>query len=145
MAAGAFGGRRMKELTLDAKVEHLDQVLALVDGLLEERDCPMKTQMQVDVAVEELFVNIAHYAYTPQTGQATVRARLLDEPSAIEVTLIDSGKPYDPLAKEDPDITLPVEERPIGGLGIYMVKQSMDKVHYEYKDGQNVLTFIKCL
>ncbi|MBR1635471.1 MAG: ATP-binding protein [Lachnospiraceae bacterium] len=135
----------MEELTLDAKVEHLDQVLALVDGLLEKRDCPMKTQMQIDVAVEELFVNIANYAYTPQTGQATVRARLLDEPSAIEVTLIDSGMPYNPLAKEDPDITLPVEERPIGGLGIYMVKKSMDKVHYEHKDGQNVLTFLKCL
>ena len=129
----------MSELTLEAKTENLDKVLSFVDEHLEEQECPMKTQMQIDIAVEELFVNIAHYAYNPEVGPVTIRVEVQKEPLAVTVTFIDHGVPYDPLAKEDPDITLSAEERQIGGLGIFMVKKSMDDIAYEYKDGQNIL------
>ena len=133
----------MKEITVEAKIEKLDEVLILVDTILEENDCDMKTQMLVDVSVEEIFVNIAHYAYVDKEGEARVEVDVLDSPKRISITFIDSGVPYNPLAKEDPDITLPAEERPIGGLGIFMVKKNADEISYEYKDGKNVLVFIK--
>ena len=129
----------MSELTLEAKTENLDKVLSFVDEHLEEQECPMKTQMQIDIAVEERCVNIAHYAYSPEVGPVTIRVEVQKEPLAVTVTFIDHGVPYDPLAKEDPDITLSAEERQIGGLGIFMVKKSMDDIAYEYKDGQNIL------
>ncbi len=135
--------KKVDELTLDATVENLDKVLAFVDERLEALECPMKVQMQIDVAVEEMFVNIAHYAYAPNVGSATVRFESADDPRRVLITLIDSGIPYDPLAKEDPDITLSADERPIGGLGIYMVKKSMDDIRYKNRNGQNILTIVK--
>ena len=134
-----------KKLTLDAKAENLEQVIDFVNRELEKTDCSPKTQMQIDVAVEELFVNIAHYAYTPDTGSVTIVTDVKPEQNLVDITFIDSGVPYDPLAKPDPDVTLSAEEREIGGLGIYMVKKSMDDVKYEYRDGQNVLTITKNL
>ena len=136
---------KMKELTIEARVENLSEVLAFVDGQLEEVCCPMKTQVQLDVAVEEIFVNIANYAYTPNVGSATIRTELEPKTGMVAITFIDTGIPYDPLKKEDPDVSLPVEERQIGGLGIYMVKKSMDDMLYKYKDGQNILTIKKCI
>lgn len=133
----------MKELTIDATVENITQVTAFVDEQLEELNCPMKTQMQIDVAIDELFGNIAHYAYHPDVGAATVRVEVTHDPLAVIITFIDNGVQYDPLAKEDPDIMLSAEEREIGGLGIYMVKKSMDEIAYEYKGGQNILTIKK--
>lgn len=133
----------MNELTLEARVENLDQVLSFVDSHLEQLDCPIKAQMQIDVAVEELFVNIASYAYNPSTGPATVRLEVYQDPMAVSITFIDHGVPYDPLKKPDPDVTLSAEERQIGGLGIYMVKKSMDGIEYEYKNGQNILKIMK--
>ena len=135
----------MSELTLEAKVENLDEVLAFVDKALEELDCPPKAQMQIDVSVEELFVNIANYAYAPGTGSATIRVTKQNDPIGVAITFIDSGVPYNPLAKKDPDITLSAEERQIGGLGIYMAKKSMDSIEYEYTDGQNMLTIRKAI
>ena len=135
----------MAELTILAVIDNLDQVIAFVDAELEKLDCPMKFQIQIDVAVEELFVNIAHYAYTPNQGSATIRIVPREDPSAVAITFIDRGIPYNPLAKPDPDVTLSAEERQIGGLGIYMVKKSMDEMRYEYRDGQNVLTIVKKL
>lgn len=129
----------MKELTIDARIENVAAVTAFVDEQLEQLDCPMKTQMQVDIAIDELFGNIAHYAYNPEVGPVTVRVEVTEEPLAVVITFIDKGVPYDPLAKEDPDVTLSVEEREIGGLGIYMVKKTMDAISYEYIDGQNIL------
>jgi anti-sigma regulatory factor (Ser/Thr protein kinase) len=105
----------------------------------------MKAQMQIDIAIDELFSNIAHYSYNPEVGQATVRVEVVENPLAVTITFIDNGIPYDPLAKEDPDLTLSAEERQIGGLGIYMVKKSMDEITYEYKDGQNILSIKKCI
>ena len=133
----------MKELTMDATVENIARVTAFVDEQLEAMDCPMKAQIQIDVALDALFGNIAHYAYRPDVGPATVRVEFLKEPRAVELTFMDSGIPYDPLEKDDPDISLSIEEREIGGLGIYMVKKSMDAVSYEYKDGHNILRIQK--
>ena len=135
----------MDKMTIEAKVDNLNEVLAFVDEKLEENDCPMKVQMQIDVAVEEIFVNIASYAYNPEIGPATISCEVSEDPLEVTISFMDSGVPYDPLAKEDPDVTLSAEERQIGGLGIYMVKKSMDNVSYEYKDGQNIFTIKKSL
>ena len=135
----------MKELTVAATVENIATVTDFVDEQLEALGCPMKAQMQIDIAIDELFGNIAHYAYNPEIGQATVRVEVVENPLAVTITFIDNGVPYDPLAKADPDTTLSAEERDIGGLGIYMVKKSMDDITYEYKDGQNILAIKKSL
>lgn len=133
----------MKELTIEAKVENLPDVLAFVDEQLEAHNCPMREQMQLDVAVEELFVNIASYAYNPEVGPATILVQTEGNPLSVIITFVDHGVPYDPLAKEDPDITLSADERQIGGLGIFMVKKSMDEVVYRYEDGKNILSIKK--
>lgn len=133
----------MKELTINATVENIAEVTAFVDSQLEELGCPMKAQMQIDIAIDELFGNIAHYAYNPEIGPATVRVEVSENPLAVIITFIDNGVPYDPLTTKEPDITLSAEEREIGGLGIYMVKKSMDDITYEYKDGQNILKIKK--
>ena len=135
----------MKELTVEAKIENIEAVTDFVNEQLEALDCPMKAQMQIDIAIDELFGNIAHYAYNPEIGKATVRVEVIEDPLAVTITFIDNGVPYDPLAKADPDTTLSAEEREIGGLGIYMVKKSMDDITYEYKDGQNILKIKKNL
>lgn len=133
----------MKELTLTATVENIETVTDFVNEQLEALDCPIKAQMQIDIAIDELFGNIAHYAYNPEIGEATVRVEVVEDPLAVLITFIDNGVPYDPLAKEDPDTTLSADERQIGGLGIYMVKKSMDDITYEYKDGKNILKIKK--
>ena len=140
-----IGGKKMHELTIEAKIENLDEVLTFVDGHLEELDCPMKAQMQIDVAVEEVFVNIASYAYAPGVGSATIRLEATKDPGTVRITFIDRGVPYDPLKKEDPDVTLSAEERAIGGLGIYMVKKAVDDISYVYRDGQNILSISKTI
>ena len=133
----------VKELTLEAKVANLQEVLDFVDEYLMSLHCPMKIRMQIDVAVEEIFVNVASYAYAPGTGNVTVRMDSADSPRSAVITFIDKGIPYNPLAKADPDVTLSAEDRAIGGLGIYMVKKSMDKMEYEYTDQKNVLKMYK--
>ena len=132
----------MEKLTIKAKLENLNDVTAFVERQLEQMDLPMKTQMQIDLAVEEIFVNIASYAYSPEDGMAIIEVELTEDPRVI-ITFIDSGRPFDPLAKEDPDIEQSVEDRPVGGLGIFMVKKSMDDMSYEYRDGCNILTIRK--
>ena len=136
-------GVEVKELRVKADVSELDKVLSFTDAILESMGCSMKVQMQIDVAVEEIFVNIAHYAYPSGDGEAVIRVGADEANRAVSITFIDQGIPYDPLKNEDPDITLSAEDRPIGGLGIFMVKKSMDDVSYEYKDSQNQLTIKK--
>ena len=126
-------------------MENIDAVTAFVNEQLEALECPVKAMMQIDIAIDELFGNIAHYAYHPETGSATVRVEVAEEPLAVIITFIDHGIPYDPLAAEDPDTTLSAEERSVGGLGVYMVKKSMDEITYEYKNGQNILKIKKNL
>lgn len=133
----------MKELTIEAVLDNLDTVIDFIDEQLDEYGCGMKEKMAIDVAADELFTNIASYAYNPEKGNATVRVEVFEDPLAVEITFIDNGVPYDPLAKADPDTTLSVEDRPIGGLGIFIVKKSMDAVNYEYKEGRNILTIRK--
>ena len=125
--------------------DNLDKVLAFVDEQLEATECSMKIQMQIDLAVEEIFVNIANYAYDPETGPATVRVDVTPDGTVVTITFVDNGVPYDPLAKADPDITLSAEQRDIGGLGIFLVKKNMDDVSYEYVNGSNILTLKKGL
>lgn len=134
----------MIELKTPAKLDCLDHVLSFLEEGLETMGCSMKVSMRIQVAVEELFVNIANYAYPDCTeGQACIQLEKVEEPKTVRITLIDSGIPYNPLARPDPNVTLSAEERQIGGLGIFMVKQSMDALNYEYKDGQNCLTLEK--
>ena len=133
----------MKELTIAATVENINTVTDFVGEQLEAYDCPMKAQIQINIAIDELFSNIAHYAYNPETGDATVRVEVVEDPMAVVITFIDKGVPYDPLKQADPNTTLSAEEREIGGLGIFMVKKTMDDITYEYKDGQNILKIKK--
>lgn len=133
----------MKQLKVNADISELDNVLAFADTILEEVECPTKAQMQIDIAIEEMFVNIAHYAYPEGQGQATILIDADTEAKSVAITFEDEGIPYDPLKNEDPDITLSADDRPIGGLGIFMVKKSMDDMTYEYKDGKNRLTIKK--
>ena len=125
----------------------LDQLEAVQTFVLDQlKGCPYseRVRAQLDVAVEEIFVNIAHYAYPPdQPGWALIRCQVEQPSPQITIQFIDQGVPFNPLAKKDADITLSAEERRIGGLGILMVKRSMDKVDYAYEDGQNILTLVK--
>ena len=133
----------MKEMTIAATAENIDVVTAFVDEQLEMLGCPVKAQMQINIAIDELFSNIVHYAYNPDVGEATVRVEVMEEPLSVIVTFIDGGVPYDPLAAADPDITLSAEERAIGGLGIFMVKKTMDEITYRYESGKNILAIRK--
>ena len=135
----------MKELTIAATVDNIGTVTDFVNEELEALDCPVKAQMQIDIAIDELFGNIAHYAYHPEVGNATVRVEVTEEPLTVIVTFIDGGVPYDPLKAAEPDIILSAEDRQLGGLGIYMVKKSMDEITYEYKDEKNILSIKKKL
>lgn len=133
----------MKELTVAATIENIEKVTDFVNAQLEKIDCPLKTQVQIDIAIDELFGNIAKYAYPASGGDATVTFRYLQEASTVVIDFSDRGRPYDPLSGAEPDTTLSAEERPIGGLGIYMVKNSMDHISYQYREGQNILTIQK--
>lgn len=133
----------MKELTVDATVESIPVITEFVDEQLAKYNCPVKAQAQIDIAIDELFSNIVHYAYHPGTGPATVRVEVVEKPLSVVITFIDQGVPYDPLAKADPNVNLSAEEREAGGLGIYIVKKNMNEITYEYKDGRNILRIRK--
>ena len=133
----------MVEMKVEAKTEKLDQILAFLDKELENAGCNMKVQTQMDIALEEMFVNIASYAYPDTEGDVIVQICTDEKEKTVSVTLIDSGIPFNPLEKPDPDVALPSEKRKIGGLGIYMVKKSMDNVQYEYSKGYNIFTMSK--
>lgn len=134
----------MEKIVIEAVDSNLGTVNEFIEGVLEAADCPMKALMQIELAVEEIFVNICHYAYAPETGEAEISVGITEE-NSVMIVFSDSGIPYDPLAKDDPDISLSVQERAIGGLGIFMVKKYMDEVIYDYSEGRNNLTLIKRL
>lgn len=133
----------MREITVSATLDNIQSVTDFVEEHLLEAGFPMKTVFQINIAVDELFSNIARYAYGEDEGEATVRLQISEDNSTAVLTFIDSGTPYNPLKKEDPDVTLDAEDRDEGGLGIYMVKNSMDDIFYEYRDGYNTLTVTK--
>ena len=134
----------MVERICPAEPEQLEPVQRCVEEQIERYDCSARVRFQLDVAVEEIFINIAKYAYRPgQAGQAAVRCCVGGDPLQVTIQFQDQGVPFNPLAKEDADITLTAQERQIGGLGILMVKKSMDAVRYSYEDGKNILTIQK--
>ena len=137
------GGARMTSKTFPAKTDALSEVLGFVEETLESYECSMKNQTAICVAIEEVFVNVASYAYGEGSGDVTLDIGFDEANRDVTFRLIDQGVPFDPLKKPDPDITLAIEERQVGGLGIFIVKKTMDTVHYAYEDGKNILTMIK--
>ena len=135
----------MKEITVDATIENMNIVTAFVDDFLDQIACPMKSKIQINIVIDEIFGNICHYAYKDSVGAVTVRVESGNTPKAVFLTFTDNGIPYNPLETEDPDITLSSEERKIGGLGIYLVKKNMDEMKYEYVNQQNRLWMEKRL
>lgn len=129
----------MEKITVEAATDNLQQVIDFATELLEMHDCPMKAVMQMELVIEEIFVNVSSYAYHPGVGDVTICVEFAENPSAVEITFIDGGKPYNPLEKDDPDTTLGIDEREIGGLGIFLVKKNVDDISYEYADGKNIL------
>ena len=130
---------------MEAAVGNIPAVTDFVEAELDAVDCPPKAKMQLSMAIDELMTNIAQYAYAPGTGPVTVRFGYEQASKTVTLTFLDKGMPYNPLEKEDPDVHLSAEDRPIGGLGIFLVKKTMDRMDYAYKFGQNVLTIQKKL
>ncbi len=135
----------MIELVVEANVDKLGDVIDFVNEKLEAASCPVKTKRQIDISVEEIFVNIANYAYGEDGGDAVLQMEFTDSPKVVSITFLDGGVPYNPLEKEDPDTSLSLEERAVGGLGIFMTKNLMDDMFYEYKDGKNILNMKKTI
>lgn len=133
----------MEAITVAATIDNLQQVTDFATEKLEARDCPIKASMQLELVIEEIFVNIASYAYDDETGDATFCVDFEENPTAVVLTFIDGGKPYNPLEKADPDTTLGVDEREIGGLGIFLVKNNVDEISYERTDNKNILRMKK--
>ena len=133
----------MTKQTFPAKVDALPEVLAFVEETLERYECPMGVQMALAIAIEEVFVNVAHYAYGDGEGNADLSMEFEEDSRTITFRLADQGVPFDPLKKPDPDITLSAEEREIGGLGIFITKKTMDSVVYAYENNENILTMVK--
>lgn len=133
------------ELTVEAAACNLERITSFVDEMLDRVECPVKVKMKLDIAVDEILSNIIQYAYYPATGTVTVRLEILREPLTACVTFIDQGTPYNPLTAKEPDVSLSAEDRQVGGLGIYLVRKSMDEVSYEYEAGKNILTIKKRL
>lgn len=132
----------------EATDENLEAVNDFIHAQIKPFSCQSQTLFQIDLAVEEIFVNISHYAYSPDKGTVQIECsaeKTADAPAKLTVSFTDRGKAFNPLAKPDPDITLSVEEREIGGLGIFLTKKYMDSVLYERKDNQNILTFTKII
>lgn len=145
LQGGTTKGTSMASMTVEATIENVPAVTDFVNEELEKLDCPPKAQTQIDIAIDELFGNIAMYAYTPETGPATVCVDVEEDPLSVIITFIDNGVPFDPLSTEDPDVSLPIEQRKIGGLGVFLVKKIMDDVSYEYREGRNILRIKKSI
>lgn len=137
------GEPKMHIMKFKAEINQIKEATDFIENILADAECSVKSKMQINIAVDEIFSNIVHYAYEKNDGEVTLKCIIENE--KVKLKFLDTGKPYNPFEKEDPDTSLSAEERSIGGLGIYMVKKSMDKVEYEYKEGQNILTVEKAL
>lgn len=138
----------MHVLNVNADVKLLDDVNEFVNGVIAPYDCSIDIQFQIEVALEEIYSNIAYYAYPNDIGPTTIYCKVEEQegkPSLLIVDIIDKGVPYNPLEQDDPDITLSCEEREVGGLGIYLVKNSMDFVSYRHEEDANIFTIKKYL
>ena len=135
-----------EELVIEAVVDNLDAVNSFVHKSIEQFEVAKRTLMQIDLIVEEIFVNVASYAYAPNTGSVKILIEAKEEPhTVVSLTFIDSGVPYNPLERSDPDINLSADDRQIGGLGIFLTKNLVDNISYQFVDGQNVLQLTKSL
>ena len=135
----------MKELIVEASVNHLSGLMRFINAELDALSCPERARAQIKLAVDEIYGNICHYAYGPESGPVTMRLESEDSPPAVTISFADRGKPFNPLEEDEPDVTLDGEDRPIGGLGIFLVQSAMDDLRYAYRDGQNILTLKKNL
>lgn len=131
-----------KDIRLEAITDNLTEINSFLENIYEEADIPIPIQFKLNLAVEELFVNICNYAYGDKIGEVKIECLVNDD---ISVTLIDWGVPFDPLDRKDPNTHASIDERPIGGLGIYMTKKNVDKFEYEYKDNKNISTISKII
>lgn len=131
------------QFELDTNIENVEVLTETVNELLAKLDCPKKARAQIDIALDELFSNVSHYAYGGEVGKVFITLETMTGKKGVSITLEDEGIPFDPLAHEDPDVTLGVDERGIGGLGIFLVRRTMDDMRYEYSDGRNKLTITK--
>ena len=133
----------VNELRVEAKKENFEKVLAFVEEALEKAGVPYEVQLSVEMAIEEIYLNIVYYAYAQKDGDATILTDIDEEDKILTLTFIDEGPEYNPLLREDPDTTMDIMDRPIGGLGILMVKRMMDDVVYCRENGENHLTIKK--
>ena len=134
----------MKEIKTETRLENIEMITEFVNDELEAMGCSESARIKIDIALDEIFSNIVKFAYGDEIGMVTVRMDSPeDRPDEITISFHDSGTPFDPLTAKEPDITLPASERKKGGLGLFIVKKTMDEVRYEYRDGQNNLTFRK--
>lgn len=133
----------MKELHVESSIDDLSRVMDFINSELDALSCPERTRAQIKLAIDEIFGNICFYAYDSGSGPVTIGFSGESDPPAVTISFRDSGMPYDPLEADEPDVTLSGEDRPIGGLGIFLVMSSMDDVRYEYSDGHNILTMKK--
>lgn len=123
-----------KEIRVPAIRENVAAISAFTEDTLNEMECSPKVTMKFLIAMDEIITNVVNYS-----GAKEMTVQISKEDGVVSVRILDDGKPFDPLQHADPDITLDASEREIGGLGIYMVKKSMDDVIYFYEDGRNVL------
>ncbi len=137
------GNEEYRELIVDAKIENIPVITEFMDSVLEEYGCEMKPKLQIDVAIDEIASNIASYAYKGHTGSIKIQIGQMEDKSKVIIRVIDGGMPFDPLQNETPDITTSAEEREIGGLGVHIVKNTMDSVEYKYENNKNILTLTK--
>ena len=133
------------KMRIPATKESMNQILSMVSGDMEKTHCQTKQIYKMEIAIEELFVNIVNYAYPDADGDIEVLYDLSDQGDTVQLdlTLMDTGIPYNPLEEKEPDITLGAEERKAGGLGIFLAKKFMDSISYEYKEGYNCLSVSK--
>jgi len=135
----------MDTITVPAKIENMETVLNFINKQLNGLNILENTLFQLELAIEEVYVNIARYAYVGGEGEVTITFNIEENPLQIIIKFIDSGVPFNPLKNEDPDFSLKTEEKEIGGLGIHLVKKNVDSVVYEFHDGMNVLTLKKII
>lgn len=138
----------MKEIKVNADVKNLDSVLQFMNEVIEPYNCSVEIQFQLELALEEAYVNIAHHAYPNDVGSTIIRCDVVekdDKSNLLVIDILDQGIPYNPIEHNDPNINSSAEERDIGGLGIYMIKNSMDALSYSYENEHNVFTIEKYL
>ena len=134
-----------RSIDIEAMAENWPQVSDFIEQQLNAAGCPVKEKNHLLIAAEEIFSNISKFAYAPDKGEAVIRVNVQEDPLMVTLTFMDHGVQFDPLDRKDPDVTLSAEDREIGGLGLFIVKNTMDEVSYRYVDGMNILTLKKSI